>query len=230
MRVARALAAGLVLALFVVGLALYPMLHPTFTKLLSQRYSLVADTGLSNKRVLQVAERVRDFVADDDREPLPTTVDGRPGFDAAATSHLRDVHQVLGGARVATGLLAALVVVGMGVLIARRRFAAISDAMLAGGAVCMLLVALAALAGTMNFESFFGWFHGLFFSAGTWEFPADSLLIEVFPDGFWMAAGLTWGALVLLGGAVLGVAGWLVRGTELHASGGAVAGRRMNDA
>ena len=56
----------------------------------------------------------------------------------------------------------------------------------------------------MNFERFFAWFHGLFFSAGTWEFPADSLLIEVFPEGFWVAAGSTWGALVMLGGVASG--------------------------
>ena len=218
MRIAKALASGVVLALFVVGLALYPLLHPTVTKLLSQRYTLVAETGLSPQRDLQLAEKVRDFVADSDAEPLPTTVDGRPGFDAAATSHLRDVHNVLGEARTATGWLAALVVVGLGVAIARRRFSAISDAMMAGGVVCVLLVVAAALAGALNFDSFFAWFHSLFFTAGTWEFPADSLLIQLFPEGFWMAAGLSWAALVLLGGAVMAVAGRLVRGADSYAS------------
>jgi len=217
MRIAKALASGLVLALFVVGLALYPLLHPTVTRLLSQRYTLVAETGLPPQRDLQLAEKVRDFVADNDAEALPTTVDGRPGFDDAATSHLRDVHNVLGGARTATGWLAALVVVGLGVAIARRRFSAISDAMMAGGVVCVLLVVAAALAGALNFDSFFAWFHSLFFTAGTWEFPADSLLIQLFPEGFWMAAGLSWAVLVLLGGAVMAVAGRLVRGADSHA-------------
>ena len=230
MRIAKALASGLVLALFVVGLALYPLLHPTVTKLLSQRYSLVAEIGLPQHRVLQLAEQVRDFVSGSDADALPTTVEGRPGFDAAATSHLRDVHNVLGAARTATGWLAALVVVGLGVQIARRRFSAISDAMLAGGAVCVLLVVLAALAGTLDFDSFFAWFHGLFFSAGTWEFPADALLIQLFPEGFWMAAGLSWAGLVLLGGIVMAVAGRLVRDADSRGSGAPAREPRSNGA
>ena len=214
MRVATALAAGMALALLGVGLALLPMLYPTFTKLLSQRYSLVAQSGLSAEHILATAEQVRAFVADGDIDQLPVTVDGRPGFDAAAVSHLRDVRRVLAGARTFTGVLAALVAVWLGVLIARRRVSAISDALFAGAGWCVLLVALAAAAGTTDFEALFTWFHGLFFSAGTWEFPTDSLLIEVFPEGFWIAAGLTWAALVSLGAVAMGVAGWLVRGAN----------------
>ena len=219
MRLLGALVSGLVLAFFIVGLALYPLMHPTVTKLLSERYSDVAASGLTQTRILQVAEHVRDFVADSDAEPLPPTVDGRPGFDAQAVSHLLDVRRVIGGARTTTGVLAAIVALGIGVQIARRRFGAISDALLAGGAWCLLLVIVAALSGTMNFDSFFAWFHSLFFAAGTWEFPADSLLIQLFPEGFWMAAGLAWAGLVLLGGIVLAVAGWLVQGAEVHGAG-----------
>jgi integral membrane protein (TIGR01906 family) len=215
-RVATAIVAGLALALLVVGLSLYPMLHPTYTKLLSQRYSQVAESGLTQSRVLFIAEQVREFVADGDVSSLPATVDGRPGFDEAAVSHLRDVRKVLDGARTFTGVLAALVVVWLGIEIARRRFAVISSAMIAGAAWCLVIVVLGGVAGTMNFEALFTWFHGLFFSAGTWQFAADSLLIEVFPEGFWIAAGVTWGALILVGAGVLGVGGWLMRGAETH--------------
>jgi integral membrane protein (TIGR01906 family) len=229
-RVVEALVAGMALALLVVGLALYPMLHPAFTNLVSQRYSLVAQSGLPAARVLSTAEQVRAFVADDGVDRLPATVDGRPGFDAPAVSHLRDVRRALAGAHTFTGVLAALVAVWLGVLIARRRFSAISDALISGAGLCMLLVAVAALAGVTDFEALFTWFHGLFFSAGTWEFPAESLLIEVFPEGFWMAAGLTWAGIVLLGGAVLGVSGWLVRGASTAVLGDGTKGRRVNGA
>jgi integral membrane protein (TIGR01906 family) len=211
LRALAALTAGLALAVLVIGVALYPMLHPTYTRLLSERYSLVQDSGLSQARVLSLAEQVRQFVSDSEVNTLPATVDGRPGFDAAAVSHLRDVRNVLANARTITGVLAAVVVVWLGVQIARRRTREIALAMFWAAGIDVAIVVLGAIAGVTSFDAFFAWFHGLFFSAGTWQFPADSLLIELFPSDFWMACAITWGGLVLLGAAILGVGGWLVR-------------------
>jgi integral membrane protein (TIGR01906 family) len=211
MRAVSTILGGLALAVLVVGLALLPLLHPTFTKLVAERYSLSQEAGLPQSRMLSIAEMVREFVVDGDVDTLPATVDGRPGFDEAAVSHLRDVRRVLDAARVFTGVLAAAIAIWIAVEMARGRFATIASAMLAAAAFCVGIVVLGAVAGTMDFEALFTWFHGLFFSAGTWEFPADSLLIQVFPEGFWLTAGEAWAALVLLGGAVLGVGGWMMR-------------------
>jgi integral membrane protein (TIGR01906 family) len=214
MRTATTIAAGLALALLVVGLALLPLLDPKATELLALRYSRVAESGLSQERVLQVAEQVRHFVAVGEPDVLPATVDGRSGFDSAAISHLRDVRRVIDGARLLTGVLAALVAVWLGLQISRRRFAQVSAALLWGAGLCMGIVLAGVLAGFVDFERLFTWFHGLFFSAGTWLFSADSLLIEVFPGEFWVAAGASWGVLVGVGGALLGGAGWLMRGVS----------------
>ena len=55
-------------------------------------------------------------------------------------------------------------------------------------------------------------FHGVFFAAGTWTFPSDSLLIRLFPESFWIAAAAAWAALVVLGALVLWLAAlWLDR-------------------
>jgi integral membrane protein (TIGR01906 family) len=212
MRTGTTIIAGLALALLVVGLALLPLLHPKVTQLLALRYSRIAESGLSQERVLQVAEQVRHFVAEGDPDSLPATVDGRPGFDSAAISHLRDVRHVIDRAGVLTGVLAALVAAWLGLQIARRRFERISAALLWGAGLSMGIVLAGGLAGFMDFGGLFTWFHGLFFSAGTWLFSADSLLIEVFPGEFWIAAGASWGALIAVGGVLLGVAGWLTRG------------------
>jgi integral membrane protein (TIGR01906 family) len=216
MAVLRAVLTGVALALLVVGISLYPMLHPTYTRLLSERYSLVSQSGLSRAQILSTAEQVRAFVADGDVDYLPATVDGRPGFDPAAVSHLRDVRGVLSGARTFTGVLAALTAVGLGLEIARRRFREIATAMFVAAGVCAIVVVLGVIVGSVNFEGLFVWFHGLFFKSGTWQFPYDSLLIEVFPEGFWIAAGATWGALVLVGGALLAAGGWFVRSAETN--------------
>jgi integral membrane protein (TIGR01906 family) len=217
MRVLSAVVVGLMLAVFVVGVSLFPMLHPTFTRVLSQRYSLVAQSGLPQQRVLAIAEQVRDYVLDVDAPPLPQTVDGRPGFDATAVSHLNDVRRVIDVEQSVTGVLAAVLAVWIGLAIARRRLSAIGEAFFAGAACCVLLVVLGGLAGTMNFDNFFAWFHGLFFAAGTWQFPANALLIEVFPEDFWMACGVVWAGLILFGGLVLGVFGMAIRGAQARA-------------
>ena len=211
-RILTTLLVGAMLAVLVAGISLYPMLHPTLTRLLVERYSSAQDAGISEASMLATAEKVRQFVADSDVTDLPATVEGRPGFDAAAVSHLRDVGRVVSGARTTTGVLAAVIVLWLAFELSRRRFDRIAPALFAGAAFCVVIVALGAVAGTMNFDSLFEWFHGLFFAPGTWQFPADSLLIQTFPEPFWSTAAAVWAGLILLGAAALAVAGALVRG------------------
>jgi integral membrane protein (TIGR01906 family) len=210
-RTASSILVGLALALLVVGVSLYPLTHPTVTRLLVERYALFQQIGLSEPQVEATAEQVRAFVTDAEGQTLPATVGGRPGFDAAAVAHLVDVRNVISGARTVTGVLAALVAAWLVLAIALRRFDLIPPALFAGAAGCAAIVLFVGMAGFLNFEALFTWFHGLFFSAGTWEFPADSLLIQVFPEAFWAAAAAGWAALILLGGGILATASMLVR-------------------
>jgi uncharacterized membrane protein len=64
------------------------------------------------------------------------------------------------------------------------------------------LVVLGGLAAVFDFSTFFAAFHSLFFAAGTWQFPYDSLLIRLFPERFWTTAGAAW-AVLAAGGAGL---------------------------
>jgi uncharacterized membrane protein len=41
---------------------------------------------------------------------------------------------------------------------------------------------------SINFDFLFNLFHNIFFSAGSWLFPANSLLITMYPKPFWIAA------------------------------------------
>jgi integral membrane protein (TIGR01906 family) len=211
MRALSTILVGAALAVLVVGISLYPLTHATFTRLLVQRYANQQQIGLPESSVKSVAEQVRRFIDDAESPPLPATVDGRPGFDAAAVSHLVDVRSVIAGARTVTGILAAIVAVWLATVIALRRFDYIPPALFFGAAMCVGIVVLGAVAGLLNFDALFTWFHGLFFAAGTWEFPADSLLIEVFPEPFWSTAAAVWAGLVLIGAGILAVAGGFVR-------------------
>lgn len=194
MRRALEAAASLSLAVVILGAALLPLLTPPFTAELSSRYSEADKAGLSDDEMLTLAEQVRAFVVE--REGvLPNTVHGRAAFDAAAVSHLEDVAAVMAGARWATGL-AFVVFIGIVIWwIRKREFLPVSHSFIGGGAGVVTAAVIAGLVGQANFDAFFAWFHSLFFSAGTWTFPYDSLLIQLFPEGFWIAGGIAWAVL-----------------------------------
>ena len=49
----------------------------------------------------------------------------------------------------------------------------------------------------------------MFFEAGTWQFSEEELLIQLFPEPFWVLAGAAWAGLTGIG--ALGLLGyWLV--------------------
>lgn len=210
--------AGLGLALVVVGTAILPLTGPGFTHALSARFSLAEEARLTPQRMLQVAEQVRAFVLDADGGTLPPTVDGRPGFDDAAVSHLIDVRQVLSSAKLFTGLVTALVTVWIAIELSRKRTARIAAALRVGAVLSLVFVAAAALFALTDFDSFFTAFHGLFFRSGTWTFPYDSLLIQTFPEPFWATAGGSWAALTILGAGVLAGLAQLLTKSERNRS------------
>lgn len=172
-------------------------------------------------QLLSRAEAVRRSI--DPFHPAPARVPARFGVagedvwgalhEAGLTdgelSHLADVRSVFGlGARVLAGailLLTLTMVPGPPGARCARLQAAAGRALVAGACLAAVLVALGALA----FEPLFAGFHAIFFAAGTWVFPADSLLIVTFPERFWalsaaasaaltvLILGLTWGAATL---------------------------------
>ena len=201
---------GLALAVLVVGLTLVPLTTPLATRELARRFAAAEEAGLPPQRMLEVAEQVRAFVAGPVGSTLPEQVDGRPGFDAAAVSHLADVRGVISAARLVTAVLAVLLAVWLGVSLSRGRKRHVGQALLAGAIWGVVLVVAAGLAGTLDFDALFTAFHGLFFAEGTWMFASDSLLIQTFPEQFWASAAGVWAGLILLCSAGLAAGGWLL--------------------
>jgi len=206
----RTWVAAILLAVFALGISLTILEAPGFTRMLSARYSLAAEAGLEPARMQQVAEQVRAFVVAG-RGTLPATVDGGPGFDVPAVSHLADVQGVMAAARIATALSALALAVWLGFAVVRRRTREVAGALIGAAAVCVGATLLALAVSLVSFDTLFTWLHGLFFSAGTWTFPYDSLLIRLFPEPFWVTAGASWAGLVLAFAAAYGVLGVMLR-------------------
>lgn len=198
-------------ATLVVGSAVMALTVPVYTSAMTQALDVPATAGLPAADVVRLSGQVRALVADATYTTLPREWRGAPAFDAAAVSHLIDVRSVISGARMATGVSALLLAVYVGWCVARRRLGALWAGLGSAAALLGLVVVLAVVVAFTDFEWLFTAFHGIFFANGTWTFPADSLLIRLFPERFWAVSGAAWAALVVAGGAGLLVAGGLLR-------------------
>ena len=113
-------------------------------------------------------------------------------LDRDAVSHLEDCNRLVrtavpmlwGAAALAAALLIALVATG------RRRAA--GGALTVAPAVLVVALAAAGLWAALDFNGLFAAVHGVFFPQGNWTFGIDSLLICMYPLGFWMGMGAVW--------------------------------------
>ncbi len=206
-RVGETALVALLWVVLCVGSSVLALTVPVYTSALVQALGVPASAGLSVADTVHLSGAVRELVADTEYDPLPSTWKGRPAFDAAAVSHLRDVRTVISGARLATGVTALLLAAYVSACLAWHRPERLRAGMLAAAWGLVLAVALAAVAAFANFEALFSYFHSLFFASGTWTFPADSLLIRLFPEPFWITSGACWAALVLVAAALLSIVG-----------------------
>ncbi|MBE0417309.1 MAG: DUF1461 domain-containing protein [Coriobacteriia bacterium] len=202
---AASLLAGVVLALVMLGLPVLIMTVPVYTSVLVVRTDAPARADLDVAQTRALAEEVRAFVAGAPGATLPSTLaDGRPAFDDKAVSHLGDVRVILAGARIATIAAALVALAWIAWTFRIRRYRELAFSLTFGAWAVVALTACAALAALTDFGRLFAAFHGLFFEAGTWQFPADALLIRLFPEPFWASSGAVWGALALAGAGILG--------------------------
>ncbi|MHB9004543.1 MAG: lipoprotein intramolecular transacylase Lit [Coriobacteriia bacterium] len=204
--------AGALLVLAVTGLMLAMVAMPWVTGELVDRVDSAAISGLSEPQARTLAEEVRAYVTSSSAPGLRSTAFGRPAFDAAQVEHLDDVRGVMLGARVVTFVTTALVAIWLSWRILQRRHDLVSSAMRVAGIGLLAVVGLVLAAGLADFDTLFSRFHGVFFEPGTWQFAANDLVIQLFPEPFWIAVAGMWAALLVASGAVFLVVSWaLVR-------------------
>jgi len=203
LRRAEVVGAAVLWAVLCVGAAVMALTLPAYTSSMTRALDVSRSSGLPGADVSQLSGAVRALVADAHYDPLPVTWRGLPAFDQAAVSHLLDVRTVIAGARLATGNALLLLLVYVGAAIAFRRLDRLREGLRAAAGMLSVAVLLAVVAAFADFEWLFTRFHGLFFTSGTWTFPADSMLIRLFPESFWVASGACWAALVMLAAALL---------------------------
>ncbi|MGD6978363.1 MULTISPECIES: TIGR01906 family membrane protein [Citricoccus] len=123
--------------------------------------------------------------------------DGSALFTGTEVSHMTDVKLVM-LITMGVGLLLGLLCLLFMVALSRAAKGGIRRALFAGSLwMLVVLIALGMLA-VLGWQQFFAAFHGLFFAEGTWTFLASDSLIRLYPNQFWIDAGLAVGVLVLV--------------------------------
>ena len=224
------------LAFGLFGSGLVVCMMPQTTQLLGNNFSGWNEATYPQDTMSELAEAVRSFSIDDTGRPqleacvrtaleehFPdierTLAAGNTGQNAAgnlyaggigagnllsiytlpasAVDHLEDCIPVFATSRI--------------LLIVRRRRKLAGWIMFATPlAVIGIIVALGIWA-FVDFDSLFGQLHTLFFTGGSWIFPADSLLITLFPESFWMGMGIVWVAVSILACLIVSFIGRFVK-------------------
>ncbi len=199
---------GLALAVAVTLSGPLLLFNPWFTSVLQARHGVSAAFGMTQAEIDRVTgEILVDLYTDGDFDAALTP--GQPLLDERERSHMSDVSRLV-------RLLAAITVVALILPVVtgawlrherRRQGRIMFTAAGLVGAVALLLAGIFAVA----FEPAFLAFHAVFFPPGTYLFSEGSLLIVLFPDGFWFDASLAAGATIVVAAlavAAIGFARW----------------------
>ncbi|KAD3515505.1 TIGR01906 family membrane protein [Arthrobacter yangruifuii] len=135
---------------------------------------------------------------------------GQPLYLSSEVSHMADVKTVLTVAFVAATVMAVLSLVAA-LYLRRRSPGGIRRSLFSGAVVTLVLMAVLVVLAVLGWEQFFTQVHTIFFANGNWTFRLDDTLIRLFPSQFWMDAGITIAALVLLTCIVVLVCCWPTR-------------------
>jgi integral membrane protein (TIGR01906 family) len=140
---------------------------------------------------------------------------GAVALTAEEVEHMADVKQVTDGFFLAHGVALALAALAS-LLLLRSRPLAWAHGIRLGIGVTVGLIALVAVTALADFDLFFTFFHRIFFQEGTWTFPWEDTLIQLYPLPFWTRAVLDFSLAIVAGAVVLYLASRWVEARALR--------------
>ena len=140
-----------------------------------------------------------------------STLSERYSLPQDALSHLSDCTPIFTTGKISIGVLCAVGIAGLvalGLMRGRKRIGSVL--MLSATLVFLCIVGLIVWA-VVDFDSLFTAMHSVLFAKGTWLFDSRSLLIQLFPEAFWIAMASLW-ALTSIGlSIVVLIAGKIIK-------------------
>ncbi|WP_010524669.1 TIGR01906 family membrane protein [Nesterenkonia sp. F] len=147
------------------------------------------------------------FNGADSRYLSELAVEGGPLFTEAEVGHMADVKRIMVIGMAAAVVLLIITLV-FALLLRRWRPGAVARGFFSGAWVALVLVAALVTLAVLGWQDFFAGFHSVLFAEGSWQFPADSTLIRLYPAQFWMDAAIGVGGLVVLIALLLLIITW----------------------
>ncbi|WP_181255871.1 TIGR01906 family membrane protein [Nesterenkonia sandarakina] len=135
---------------------------------------------------------------------------GEPLFTDGEVSHMVDVKFVVLWAML-IGLILLVITLILALLLRAWRPGGVARGLFAGAWVTLGIIIAVAVLAIIDWQLFFAEFHRIFFADGTWTFPTDSTLIQLYPEQFWIDAGIAVVALAVLFAVILLIATWPTR-------------------
>ena len=181
------------------------LINPLFIGWLQDRHDVADKMRLSQDELNGVnGEIVWDIFSGGEFDV--TFASGEPVLNEGERSHMHDVSRLV---RILVVLdLVAIAFAAWGGRLLRTEPRRLGRLLIAGsGSVGAATLAIGAFA-ILAWDTAFNLFHELLFPPGTWTFPADSTLIQLYPPEFWFDAAMVAGAVILLPAAALSYAGW----------------------
>jgi integral membrane protein (TIGR01906 family) len=123
--------------------------------------------------------------------------DGRPAFGAREIQHMSDVRGLVRGLLVAWGAALTCVLAAALLLWRLGSIGAVREALGRGGRLTVALMVTLGLAMALGFDRMFRALHSLTFDGESWRFADEYTVRQLFPDAFWIVAGVALTALVL---------------------------------
>ncbi len=196
---------GLTTMVTIVAIAILVFLNPIWVGFEQDRSGAAALTGFPPVIVHSVTGSIlHDLVFGP--PDFAVSVNGQAVLGLRERAHMVDVRGVF----IAFGGVALVALLGLVNLAIYARGRAWFWRAVRRGAIALafLVVVLGAIA-ALAFDAIFEQFHELFFPPGSFDFAADSKLIQLFPDHFWFETSLLL-VVVILG--LCGLTGVLARG------------------
>ena len=133
----------------------------------------------------------------------------------SAIGHLDDVYDVVCVAYPALFIIFLLCIAAFAHIVFYRGAREAATLPIAAGAALLAVFAFLGAWAILDFYSMFNALHSLLFSGGSWLFSADSLLICMLPQVFWIRMGALWLAISVIGAILSILCGiWLKRSSK----------------
>lgn len=141
-----------------------------------------------------------------------------PKLNQDELSHMSDVKVLINNLRITYFTLLLIYSVLIIILLSKSKniIEIISELLYKGGIIANIAFMILILITLLSFTSTFTTFHQIFFPQGNWEFPADSYLLQVFPESFFVAGFKQIMTSSFVVGLVILVSGIIIRFISLR--------------